>query len=331
MQAEAIKLRFVSPLHLGRGLETDYGKTETVLHSDTLKSALFALGIQLFPEWEKTPALFFDAFSISSCFPFAGNEYFFPKPLLKRKLEFSASSEHLQAKKSKRVDYLSKTVFEKFITQDVLQIDENCLSPDGSFVFENRANARVLFKTEVQQRVAVPAESGEETKPYYVDRLFFNSDCGLFFLAQFHNETIKSQVIAALKLLGDQGIGTDKSVGNGQFIFDQQKGIENISIETVSSLKRWIALGLYLPEKSAFEKFDLDNSTWQLIKRGGYMGGSSDFTFLGIRKRNIFMFSEASVFASNEEPAGKLIDLKPDWDKPMHPVWRDGRPLFLAV
>jgi CRISPR-associated protein Csm4 len=331
MQAEAIKLRFISPLHLGRGLETDYGKTETVLHSDTLKSALFALGIQLFPEWEKTPALFFDAFSISSCFPFAGSEYFFPKPFLKRKLEFSASNEHLQAKKSKRVDFLSKTIFEKFIKQEALQVDENCLSPDGSFVFEKNGNVRIIFKTEVQQRVAVPAESGQETKPYYVDRLFFNEDCGLFFLAQFHTETIKNQVIAALKLLGDQGIGTDKSVGNGQFIFDQRKDIENISIETGTSLKHWISLGLYLPEKSEFEKFDLNSSTWQLIKRGGYMGGSSDFSFLGIRKKNIFMFSEASVFASDESPVGKLIDLKPDWDAPMHPVWRDGRPLFLAV
>ncbi len=331
MQAEAIKLRFVSPLHLGRGLETDYGKTETVLHSDTLKSALYALGIQLFPDWEKTPALFFDAFSISSCFPFAGSEYFFPKPFLKRKLEFSASSEHLQAKKSKRIDFLSKTVFEKFIKQEIIQIDEKCLSPDGSFVFENSGNSKVIFKTEVQQRVTVPAEGSSETNTYYVDRLFINADCGLFFLAQFHNETIRNQVIAVLKLLGDQGVGTDKSVGNGQFIFDQQKDVEKLTIETGTSLKRWIALGLYLPEKSSFEKFDLNSSTWQLIKRGGYMGGSRDFSFLGIRKKNIFMFSEASVFVSNEEPAGKLIDLKPDWDKPMHPVLRDGRPLFLAV
>lgn len=331
MQAEAIKLRFISPLHLGRGFETDYGKTETVLHSDTLKSALFALGIQLFPDWEKSPTLFFDAFSISSCFPFAGNEYFFPKPLLKRKFDFSASSAHLQAKMSKRVDFLSKTVFEKFIKHEIIEVDEKCMSPDGSFVFENSSNVKVIFKTEVQQRVAVPEEGGEETKPYYVDRLFFNEDCGLFFLVKFHNDIIRNQVIAALKLLGDQGIGTDKSVGNGQFIFDQQKDIENIVIETGTSLKHWIALGLYLPEKSAFEKFDLESSTWQLIKRGGYMGGSSDFSFLGIRKKNIFMFSEASVFASEEYPVGKLIDLKPEWDKPMHPVWRDGKPLFLPI
>jgi CRISPR-associated protein Csm4 len=331
MQAEAIKLRFISPLHIGRGMETDYGKSETVLHSDSLKSALFSVGLKLFPEWENAPDDFFDSFSISSCFPFAGPEYFFPKPLLKRRFEFANTNEHLQAKKSKKIEFLSKQTFESLINNDVTLVDEKCISTDGSFLFGTSENVRTIYKTEVQQRVAVPSDSGEETKPYYVDRIFFNENCGLFFIASFQNDEIRKKVFAVLRLLGDQGVGTDKSVGNGQFDFDQDQDVESIEFNITTKSNHWIALGLYLPEKTEFESLDLDKSSWQLIKRGGYMGGSSNFSFFSLRKKNIFMFSESSVFAASNCPIGKLIDLKPDWNEPMHPVWRDGRPLFLAI
>lgn len=335
MQAEIIKLHFTTPVHFGRGSE-EMDKTELVYHSDSLKSAIYSIGISLFEQW-KDANFFFNGFTLSSCFPYSGSEYFFPRPLLKHKFRFKNTSDDLTPKKSKKIEFITKSVFEKIISQkhEFIEIDDELVTPDQAFVCENPDTAKKsLYKSEVQQRVAIPLEGdydekggGKESKPYYIDRIYFEEDSGLFFLVQFYNEALKKQVLQSLKILGENGIGTDRTVGNG--IFESDPLDTPFSIDINSATNRYLPLGLYLPTEDEIKETNLDNSAWSLLKRGGYMGGSEVEDKRHLRKKSIYMFGEGSVFESKIELKGKYVDLKPDWNTPIHPVWRCGMPLML--
>lgn len=336
MTTEVIKLHFNTPLHIGSGKE-ELDKSSLVYHSDALKSAIYALGIPFYPEWENE-STFFDGFRISSCFPYYRDELFLPKPFGLMQLDFDNNEDDVQRdkvrKKSKKVVYLSADVFRRWSDnpQQPVSIDENTISFDGTFIFSDKENVATIYKSEVQQRVKVNVENEESSRPFYIDRLYFTPEAGLYFIIQFENEKIKKQVLQSLHLLGDFGIGTDRTVGNGLFSFDEKDDIKSYELPDKNILNKRINLGLYLPKKEEIRQINLNNSSWQLIKRGGYMAGSSEDDFKHLRKNNIYFFSEGSVFNTENKLNGKYVDLRPDWNEgKLHPVWRDGQPVFINL
>ena len=56
-----------------------------------------------------------------------------------------------------------------------------------------------------------------DTNIFYVDRIFFEGDSGLWFMAKFERDEQKNKVLSALKYLQDEGFGTDRHTGNGLF------------------------------------------------------------------------------------------------------------------
>lgn len=331
---EAILLRFNSPVHFGSGGD-ELDKTDLIYHSDALKSALFAVGMSLFPEWENTADDFFGGFHISSCFPFAKGELFLPKPYVKGIFAFNDSDG--SAKKAKKVQFLSSHIFESFINTPEdreFSVSDALVTPDGLFICETEKTAAAsFFKSAVQQRVAVPLPGEkQDTTPFYLDRLYFEDDCGMYFLADFKgNENLRRQVLLTLRLLGEQGIGTDRAVGNGRFNFNMEQDVKPFKITLSGIRNRWMSMGLYLPTQDELHATDLDNSAWQLIQRGGYMGGTHNPEFIGLRKKSVYFFTPGSTFSCSQMPNGKVENLKPDWDTPMHDVWRDGQCIFLKL
>ncbi|MCB9356545.1 MAG: type III-A CRISPR-associated RAMP protein Csm4, partial [Lewinellaceae bacterium] len=60
-----------------------------------------------------------------------------------------------------------------------------------------------------------------------------------------------------------------------------------------------------------------------------YVASPEDDQYTTLRKKTVSMFVEGSVFQIGEVPMlGKLHDLKP-LAMNGHPVWRDGRGIFL--
>jgi len=170
----------------------------------------------------------------------------------------------------------------------------------------------------------------ETTRPFYFERIYFEKGCGLFFLAQFHNEGLKKQVLHALKILGENGIGTDRTVGNGLFHVECSSDISGpfiFNLDPGISIK--IPLGLYLPNEQEISQIDFQESSWNLIKRGGYMAGSEQDSTSHLRKKSIYMFLEGSVLKTEIQLKGELTDLKPEWNAPLHPVFRCGMPIII--
>lgn len=335
MITEAIRLHFNSPLHIGRGA-AEMDRTGAVYHSDALKSALYAAGLPYFPEWETGADAFFNGFRISSAFPFCENEMFLPKPYFGVQVDFAATTEEKQAKKAKKISFISSNIFKQWIKEPrkPVSVQENQISPGGSYLFDSNKTAKAFLHAEVQQRVQVPAEvdADNNTRPFYFDRLYFEENSGLYFLAQFSNQTIRSQVLHALKLLGEQGIGTDRTVGNGLFNFDAAAHISKFELPEKADGHMHINVGLYLPAREELAAIKLEQSYWQLVKRGGYIGGSSFEKFLSLRKNNIYFFAEGSVFQTDTQLNGRYTNLKPAYnDDELHPVYRCGQPLFITI
>ena len=312
-------------------------------HSDSLKSAIYAVGLSLFKEW-KNEKLFFNSFRISSCFPYANDEYFLPKPQLKKRISFGKGNDDTLAKKVKKIEYLEKSVFEEYVNSNnnEIQLNQNNITPDGLFVCkndltfkktDNKGNVYTFsfLKTKVQQRVKVPMEwENEDSEPFYIDRIYFEKNCGIYFLAEFENEKIREQVFKTIALLGENGIGTDRTVGNGQFnIADTQN---EFSINITSNIGKYLSLGLYLPSLEEHSNIIFDESNWNLLKRGGYMAGSEFEEFMHLRKKSIYMFGEGSVLKSDKLLKGKFENLVPEWNnEKIHAVWRDGQCLLLKI
>lgn len=346
-----VKLRFTTPLHISRGRD-DYDKSESSYHSDSLKAAVYAVGLSHFPHWTDWHP-FAENIRLSSCFPFAGDEYFLPKPVLKKKIIFSGVPSDLLSKKVKKVEFMEKSQLEQFLNaKGDWHVEAQVLHPNGKFICKSEKNFTKtenskkqsfdFFKTEVQQRVSVPLEGETDeqgkpvpSRPYYVERIYFNTHCGLYFIAEFGHPQWEQEFYKALKILGQQGIGTDRTVGNGFFEFNENTDVTDFQINVQSNSDLQMPLGLYLPTKEEHAAIDFDHSHWGMIKRGGFMAGSEHEHLRHLWKNNIYMFSEGSVFKATMPLKGKYENLQPqladEWGKDMHPVWRDGQCLMLTI
>jgi len=327
---KVLKLHFLSPLHLSKGKTDDYGESEELLHADALKSALFVCARQVLgAETVGDTDAFFRRFRISSAFPFVGSELFFPKPQAKiQPFVMSEITEERQAKKHKKLSFLGQSYFEDLITDRRRELRQADFTPDGRFVSDH-ADLRALgdipvFATDVQQRVTIPANYTEDPLPYYVDRLYFSQTAGLWFAFELvdGDATIYAAVLAALKCLGDNGVGTDRSVGNGQFEVTEAELTLNVPDVPTHDL----LLSLWCPQQAELDAAFLGQSAYGLVKRGGYIASPDQPEHLTYRKKSIYMFTEGSLFPHrpNRPLTGKVADLKPDAPDVIQHVWRDG-------
>ncbi len=335
---------FKGGLHLSRGRRNSYSESQNLLHSDTLKSALFYCALQLFGE-EKINESFLRGFRISSAFPFTRQDekelYFFPKPNAHLKIEIKnvkGSDIKSKHKMLKKLAYLDKALFEKVISNEPVTL------LDQQQIHKNFAGMEMMcepkiFENETYQHVEVPRIGSVDSTTYYVDKRYFKPESGLFFLMVADNEIIREQVFSALKLLADSGLGTDRNNGNGFFEFSGKVGndvIDNFRLKVPDDPTHEINLSLYLPVDKE-ELGDMSNSQYELVKRGGYLASPENSNHLTLRKRSVYMFLEGSVFHENKSRKGNIANLQPNIkdlenvniEKVDHPVYRDGQALFL--
>ncbi len=346
-------------VHFARGLNNSYDKTLKTLHSDTIKSAIFSCALQIDPTLADKDAskAFFKDFKVSTAFPFIRNNegkkrHFFPLPngpkislgLEKTKKGDDKTSDKPMKGIDKiisRIKFVNKNLFEKIIQQpqskhqytfkdhqlrgefgmDIPEGFEKILGKDGN-----------IYTTQAVQQVTIDRTYANDSTPYYVDKIYFHSNAGLFFLLENGKEEIPNIIKAALKLLSDNGIGMDRNSGNGQFEVE----FGNIEIAVPDNSNYEMNLSLFCPKEEEIISY-LSESYYELIKRGGYISSPAKSQHLTLRKKSVYMFKEGSVFPVMEnDRKGKILNLKPDTKNTPpphinHPVWRDGQSLFIPV
>lgn len=342
---KVIHLHFKSGLHLGKGKEGTYDSSADRLHSDKLKSALFVSAKRLYGD--QIDYSFFEDFSISSAFPFLQLKnkemvYFFPRPHL---ADFPVNvAEELPEKAAKRlrkVQYIDKNLLELLLqgpSQDI-EIATTNFTENNRLLSQHHALEKYrIYKSQVEHHVSIPKPTSdgwiaEDSTPFDTDKLFFESNAGLFFLMQVESTEREKQLKAALRLLEDTGIGTDRTSGGGQLSISEGE----LSINVPSEGNYQLNLSLYCPKQDGIElnKGVVKKATYTLLKRGGYIANPVDDQHLSIRKKSIYMFEEGSVFPFQANRVGQIADLTPapsnNFPTLGHPIWRDGTAIFLPI
>lgn len=330
---EVIYFEFTTPLHISNA-RADYGVSERMIHSDTIYAAITQSWAFLGKEEWITKEL---DYALSSLLPYTTDTkthqkvHFFSKPFFQAPRNNAVEITTENVKKYKKIKYVDTYHFEKYINKQIIDTGTDAIH--GSYQVVNGIKIESDFiSSEVQPRIQRPRNESEDTKPFYTEKLFFKKGSGMYCLCSFNNEQIRKQVRAALELLADSGLGTDRSVGNGSF--NLSFGTLELNLPSSGSLA--MNLSLFCPENQEELTLLLEHEQvrYEIIKRGGWISEPHN-TY---RKRSVYMFQEGSVFnrpSSTVFTMGKTVNLKPNSEhlptKIENPIWRVGKSLFIPV
>lgn len=330
------RLTFKSQLHLGRisgpaqagslGLE----KTETYIPADTLFSAICQTWTAFYDTESLTnflkgytPDSTVLPFMLTSTFPFAKDVYFFPKPAHYSPVEEENSGASALSKKSKRVQFVSCSIFQDIISGNSIEFNGNELingdqvwiSPEDREQLETAVDEDfTIWKISTRPRVTIGSQSsGSEI--WHVQTVQFNTNCGLWFAAQFDSDETKQKIETLLRVLGDTGIGGERNAGYGLFDFTET----TLEIPETEAGNQFVTLSPICPNSSEqLEQLLTDDVAYTLTPLTGWVSTAGTDS----RRKQVNMFAEGSVLHTGDTQIGRLVDLKPDNYE--HSVYRYG-------
>jgi len=325
MNYAVYKLGFLTALHIGH----DSGgaplpSAELTIHSDTLFSALCMEAKQVGGE-ELLHRLYVlcrnGSFSFSDLFPYRGETYFVPRPILK--IESSSSGEDGKERKDyKKLKYISTLDFDVYLA-----------SLSGTVDFDvKRANTQLrdIGIRETRQMVSIKGQ--EETQPFYLGCMRFNQGCGLYLVVSYHAEAELSLITNLLENLGLSGIGGKRSAGLGKFLVEDpifldeeySAGIDALGNLLRETAGRLMLLNTALPRDDELNEACLDGY-YMLLRRGGFV--QSDVYYQHqVKKKLLYAFAPGSTF--RRPFYGDIYDVS---EAGNHPVYRNLKPMFLGV
>lgn len=365
MNATTYHLEARAPFHFGmRGV----GIEATTAHgpSDTLFSALCHTMRQLFganavEEFLSTYAAGKPALVLSSAFPYvlvrreheaqdwqpperfdpARAIRFFPRPL---EPPPGVPDDPDQRKQIKRIAWLSESIFQAWVGGgDLVGHFANNNLVQGGRVWLTRqewesvagwrdeeTDAIRLWSVGDTPRVTVDRRAST-SQVYQAGRVWFQPGSGLWLL-MYWQDGWRGRGELALQVLGDAGIGGERSAGHGQFRVHGPYDIPPLSDPTPG--KRFVALSLYYPARDELTQvLGGDGARYRLEMRRGWMASpdvaqSPDGKTVhgsGLRRKAVRMFAEGSLlrWPDGKNFLGTLADVTPDVFT-AHKVWHYG-------
>ena len=160
-----------------------------------------------------------------------------------------------------------------------------------------------------------------------------NETSGLYFLVHFPtiNLKLENNLYAALELLGEEGLGGERSSGAGRFTASRL----DIKDTSEPALKQWrevlqfnqgnhhALLSLFWEEPLRDRTLLGATARYCLKERGGWVVGPQ------VRRKMVRMFAEGSVFPV--KPMGGLADVTPESFRSNHNIYRSGVSLSLPI
>lgn len=325
-ELKVYKLHFNSCLHISNS-SSDYSISLKSISSDTMYAAITSCLAKM---GEQIPDNGNLGFTISSLFPYYQKSkegkaiYFFPKPMAAKLPALDIQNN----KRIKKIRYVDADYFSQILAGKDLKENPKLTTDIQSEYLCSSSIDKDFITTKVMQRIRLKDRTMHSVaEPYYVDRVFFTDNSGLYFIVQGDTTLLDK----ALPLLAEEGIGTDRNVGNGYFEYTTDK--MTISLPNKDS-DYCVNLSVYFPESSQqLENMIQDDKiAYDIQRRGGWI---TTYPFQTIRKNVIYGFSEGSVLKRKTESIdtiGRIVDLRPEWnDVQLHHIWRCGRALVLPI
>ncbi|TEU17244.1 MAG: type III-A CRISPR-associated RAMP protein Csm4 [Anaerolineales bacterium] len=357
MQALALNLVPRGAFHLGeRGVGAE--ETTELAHADTLFSGLCWAWWLLYGETSLTQELLLPfrngppPFLLSSALPYAGPIRFWPQPAW---LPWEMTDE--ERLELKKVRYVSTTIFRHLVAGqqppgDPMLIQDNQLWLAGDELsqlppasLDRRRMAAFMRHKAALREYGKPTQT-EYTLPatrlwevaeaphvtldrvssaseiFHVGDVRFAEGCGPYVLVRFLADEAawRPRLLAAFRLMGDEGLGGRRSTGRGQFDLK----VEDVTIPEGDG-DRAVLLSLLNPTRDETSRL-LPDKPWvaySLITRRGWV--YSDQARNLWRKR-VTMLAEGSVVArlADERPPGRLVPALEKGGAVPHNVYRYG-------
>jgi CRISPR-associated protein Csm4 len=330
------RLTFRSPLHIG---ERGVGLEETRIHvpADTLFSALCSMWRELYGvdalredvlDWFTEDEGGSEPFFLSSAFPFVDGVRFFPKPLARLKVTVNEGAD----KAFKRVRFVSESIFTSLVRGESQTFSTaDCVNGETVWVTEaekeqladrmdETSDNIVLWKRDLVPRVTLDRITSA-SEIWHLGDVKFSAGVGLWFAVVFHpghGEALRHKFEACLRVLGDTGLGGERSAGRGLFTWDHA-GEE--TLPEVETRDRFVTLAPLCPKHTAqLTALTGDAAAYDLLPRRGWVTSPEASN---LRRKMVWMFAEGSVLTGNPElRAGRLVNVKPEVCP--HDVWRYG-------
>lgn len=345
MNIPVVEFHFKTPLHISNA-KADYGTSETMIHSDTLYSAILhawgVLGIPIEPNWQAN-------FAISSLFPFTKDEinnktvFFFPKPYGLLNFQSNKKQAEPNTKALKKIDYYDEYYFKLFLKKELFhEYGTNHQDIQGKYL--SSKVIKPFMDSHVSPRIRAKRYGHGDPEIFYTERIQFKNDSGLYCLFLCENKTTEENIRIALEYLADEGLGTDRHLGNGLFDFKFKE--QSIDFSDIDDSEYLINLSLFSPEGEdethLTSCLDLDNDNpnivYEIVKRGGWITQEGMMSF---KKKPIYMFREGCTISSKAidnniagiKVGGEVVNVTPQIVKEQdrHPIFRVGKSIFLPV
>ena len=300
MKFEIVRLFFKSPLHLGEkeGMMED---SNFIIHSDTLFSGLCYAYRTLYgkdaletllKQFKNSPP-----FLLSSAFPFYKRHLLFPVPL-----NFRPTEEDF--KSYKKLQLIPKERWEEVCSGKPLKKDgyefvqdKKVLLPADEIEGLKEKDYPIWEEREIQ-RVSMDSITSSSNL-FNFREVAFRKDSGLFYILDWRDTSFASRIKAAIRLLGEDGIGGDR--GSGKGVFNPEFGELKIMD---SEGEDYQLLSLFFPSEGETQDF---NGIYNFKVRGGFIY-SFDNTVR--RKKYIRMLTEGSII-KGRRPIGSFVDITP--------------------
>ncbi len=292
---------------------------------------------------------------------FVGTLYFFPKPLITPAIVSSDQKFFEQEQKSwKKIRFVSKDVLEAIASGDGIGFNRNLILGEylisehdcKLLALDNVSNVqqmdtikeRLAFVHEImEQKVKISRMNHTSLETFYQGNIFFSNSQyyvydttnstnkkifltlkpGMFFLLNDHENKTPKEIIAAIRMIADAGLGGKRTTGKGLFADCQIKEFSFAfkGVEEISDSRDFLSLSVVIPNKeeiSALKNYTLS------VKRGFVYSLKQRM----LRKRSITAIDEGSVFST--KITGKIVNVAPKiMDE--HNVFRFGRAFLLPI
>ncbi|ADQ41972.1 CRISPR-associated RAMP protein, Csm4 family [Caldicellulosiruptor acetigenus I77R1B] len=300
-----VSMRFSSPLHIGEK-EKIYNITQTFAHSDTLMSGIINAYSLLYGNSSTNELL--DGFlrksppfEVSSTMPYVQGEFFVPKPvgLNLHHYKDEGKIEVENDKELKKIKFIRENDL-LYNFPDKYKVAGSFLLPkDMLYKFVESKKAISLGKVKERARVSIDRLSSS-SNIYYFSHFEFESSAGLWFYLRINDQSLEEKIKAAIRLLGDEGLGGDRTCGLGSF----EANFEESSMpEENDSAKYYMSLSLVNPQSED----EIKNAiSYEILTRSGYIYSKAG---LGIKRKAVRVFSEGTVFSG--KVCGRVVDVTP--------------------
>lgn len=331
MELRAYLLRPCAAFHLGVGRTADLSDVEELPRSDTIGAALASLWASVARGSTPEDLARRVPFAVSSALPAVRA----PRgPVILLPMPAGVVPERLLGEEGERARALRKA---RFVAPGVLRAllrgeDVAWTSVPGGCVVEQEIAGDFpdgLWARESRLRLTVDrlGDGPIEGLLYDFGAVRFREGARLALVAAFADPAVRPTFEAALRLLGDEGVGADRSAGYGRFEVE-----ETVPFEIELGEGFALSLSLLSPTREEIESGLLEApASYALAIRGGWVTSRGA---MALRRRAVRMLTEGSVVRA---ASGRLLGRWPAVLEPhpelglAHPVYRPGAAVTVPI